>query len=65
MPHGALDVMMISRLIQQRESNSPSALGVNYSYWFRLCGYCLLYTAVAGLAFGFWLLFPSTALVFF
>lgn len=65
MPHGALDVMMISCLIQQRESNSSSVVGVNYSYWFRLCGYYLLYTAVAGLAFGFWLLFPSTALILF
>lgn len=65
MPHGALDVMMIARLTQQGESKSGLAAGVNHSYWLRLCGYYLLYTGVAGLAFGFWLLFPSTALILF
>ena len=65
MPHGALDVMMISRLTQQSESNSASVVGVNYSYWLRLCGYYLLYAGVAGLAFGFWLLLPSMALILF
>ena len=65
MPHGALDVMMIARLVRLSETKIDSTVGVNLSYWRRLCGYYLVYTGIAGLAFGFWLLFPSAALILF
>ncbi|MAV76041.1 MAG: hypothetical protein CBD32_03140 [Actinobacteria bacterium TMED172] len=65
MPHGALDVMMIARLTQQSESMSGLLAGFNHSYWLRLFGCYLLYACVAGVAFSFWLVFPSTALILF
>lgn len=65
MPHGALDVMMIARLVRLSETKKGSVLNINFSNRFRLCGFYLLYTSVAGFAFGFWLLFPSAALILF
>lgn len=65
MPHGALDVMMIARLAKINESRGPSELGVSRFYWLRLLRYYSLYIGIAALAFGFWLLLPSTALIVF